>query len=67
MGCFMKSKKANWLFLVIILVHIAVVTLLVRAGDRITLDIITNCLVSEGIIIAPAILFLLPTKSCQLG
>lgn len=63
MGCFMKSKKANWLFLVIILVHIAVVTLLVRAGDRITLDIITNCLVSEGIIIAPAILFLLPTKS----
>lgn len=63
MGCFMKSKKANWLFLVIILVHIAVVTLLVRAGDRITLDIITNCLVSEGIILAPAILFLLPTKS----
>lgn len=59
----MKSKKANWLFLVIILVHIAVVTLLVRAGDRITLDIITNCLVSEGIILAPAILFLLPTKS----
>lgn len=59
----MKSKKANWLFLVIILIHIAVVALLIMAGDRITFGIITNCLLSEGIILVPAILFLLPTKS----
>ncbi len=58
----MKSKKANWLFLVIILVHIAVVTLLYWAGDRITFSIIANFLLSEAIIIGPAILFLLPMK-----
>lgn len=56
----MKSKKANWLFLVVILVHIAVVFLLFAVGDRITFSIIANFLVSEGIIIVPAVLFLLP-------
>jgi len=59
----MKSKKANWLFLTIILVHIAVVYLIFMIRDRIEFNMITNCLVSEGIIIVPAILFLLPMKS----
>jgi len=58
----MKSEKANWLFLTVILMHIAVVALLFAAGDRITFGIITNFLVSEGIIIVPAVLFLLPMK-----
>lgn len=58
----MKSKKANWLFLVIILVHIAVVMLLHWAGNRISFSIIANFLLSEAIIIGPAILFLLPMK-----
>lgn len=58
----MDSKKVNWLFLVIILVHMAVVAWLLTIGNRIEFGIITNCLVSEGIIIVPAILFLLPVK-----
>ena len=58
----MKSKRANWLFLVIILVHIAVVFLLSMAGALIDFDIIANFLLSEGIIIGPAILFLLPMR-----
>lgn len=58
----MKSKKVNWLFLVIILVHIAVVMLLHWAGNRISFSIIANFLLSEAIIIGPAILFLLPMK-----
>lgn len=58
----MKSKKTNWLFLTIILVHIAVVFLIYMGRDKIEFDMITNCLVSEGIIIGPSILFLLPMK-----
>lgn len=58
----MKSKKVNWLFLVIILVHIAVVMLLHWAGNRISFSIIANFLLSEAIIIGPAIVFLLPMK-----
>ncbi len=58
----MKSKKVNWLFLVIILVHIAVVMLLNWAGDRINFGIITNLLMSQAIIIVPAFLFLLPME-----
>lgn len=58
----MESKKANWLFLAIVLIHIGLVFLLFALGDRITFGIITNLLVSEGIIIVPAILFLLSMK-----
>lgn len=58
----MKSNKANWLFLTVILVHIGVVVLLSVAGERITFSIIMNFLLSEAIIIVPALLFLLPMK-----
>lgn len=54
----MTTKKANWLFLTIILVHVGVVTILSFAGDRISIDIITNFLLSEGILMAPTLLFL---------
>lgn len=62
-GYGMNSKKSNWLFLTIILVHFAVVVFLLFMGSRITFGIITNLLVSEGIIIIPAILVLLISKS----
>lgn len=54
----MNSKKSNWLFLTIILVHFAVVAFLLVMGDRIPFGIIANLIVSEGIIIVPALFFL---------
>ncbi len=59
----MNSKKSNWLFLTIIVLHFAVVAFLLMMGSRITFGIIANLLVSEGIIILPAILFLVFSKS----
>lgn len=55
----MTSKKANWLFLTIILVHIGVVAILYFAGDKITINIITNFILSEGILMVPTLAFLL--------
>ena len=55
----MTSKRANWLFLTVILVHIGIVVFLLFAGERITVGIVTNFLVSEGILMVPALLFLL--------
>lgn len=55
----MTTKKANWLFLTIILVHIGVVFLLTFAGDRISIGIVTNFILSEGILMVPTLLFLL--------
>lgn len=55
----MTSKRANWLFLTVILVHIGVVLFLLFAGDRISFGIVMNFLVSEGILMVPALLFLL--------
>lgn len=55
----MTSKKANWLFLTIILVHIGVVTFLIFGGENITIGIVSNFLLSEGILMVPALLFLL--------
>ncbi|MBP3475219.1 MAG: CPBP family intramembrane metalloprotease [Lachnospiraceae bacterium] len=59
----MNSKKSNWLFLTIILVHFAVVAFLLFMGSRIEFGIMINLLVSEGIIAVPAVLFLLFSKS----
>ena len=55
----MTSKRANWLFLTVILVHFGVVLFLLFAGDSISFGIVTNFLVSEGILMVPALLFLL--------
>lgn len=55
----MTTKKANWLFLATILVHIGVVLLLTFAGEGISIGIVTNFLLSEGILMVPTLLFLL--------
>lgn len=54
----MNSKKVNWFFLTTILLHVLVVVLLVVFRYVFTLGIIGNFLVSSGIILIPAILFL---------
>ncbi|MDE6212713.1 MAG: CPBP family intramembrane metalloprotease [Lachnospiraceae bacterium] len=55
----MTSKDANWLFFTVILVHFGTVLFLLFAGDLIPFGIVTNFLVSEGILMVPALLFLL--------
>ncbi len=55
----MKAKNANWLFLTIIFVHFGAVFLIYAMGWT-DITLVTNCLVSEGIIMVPALLFLLP-------
>lgn len=55
----MSSENANWMFLTVILVHIGMVLFLLLAGEYIPFGIITNLLVSEGILMIPALLFLL--------
>ena len=55
----MNSKRTNWLFLTIILVHFAVVAFLILMGDRIPFGIIANLVVSEGILMVPALFFML--------
>jgi hypothetical protein len=55
----MNSKKVNWLFLTIIIINFAVVAFLLFMGSRISFDIVTNLLVSEGILFVPALAFLL--------
>lgn len=59
----MNSRRSNWLFLTVIVLHFAVVAFLLMMGSRITFGIIVNLLVSEGIIILPAIFFLVFSKS----
>ncbi len=59
----MSIKKANWLFLTVILMHFAIVAVLLFAGDRITLTITMNFLLSELTIVLPAILFLLLSRT----
>ncbi len=55
----MTSKRANWLFLVIILVHFGVVAFLIFFGALLPDSIILNFLLSQGILIMPTIIFLL--------
>lgn len=55
----MNSKRTNRLFLTIILAHFAVVAFLILMGDRISFGIIANLVVSEGILMVPALFFML--------
>lgn len=55
----MTSKRANWLFLTIILTHIGAVALLMFAGAVFSFGIVANFFVSEGILMVPTLLFLL--------
>jgi len=54
----MNSKKVNWFFLTTILLHIFIVVLMVVFSSVFSLGIILNFIVSSGIIIVPALLFL---------
>lgn len=56
----MKAKNANWLFLTIIIVHFMTVFVLMAAGNIDDIGMVANSLISEGIIVAPALLFLFP-------
>lgn len=55
----MTSKKANWLFLTIVLTHIGIVLFLLFWGSNITIGIVANFFLSEAILMVPALLFLL--------
>lgn len=59
----MNSKKTNWLFLAIMLVHFAVVGILIFTGNRISLSMTANLIISEMIILLPGAVCLLVTKS----
>ena len=54
----MNSKKVNWFFLTTILLHVLIVVLLVVFRYVFTLGIVANFIVSSGIILIPALLFL---------
>lgn len=54
----MNSKKTNWLFFTIIGVHFAVLLFLSIMGESISFTMLQNCIVSELIIVVPALLFL---------
>lgn len=54
----MNSKKVNWFFLTTILLHVFIVVLLVVFRYVFTLGIVANFIVSSGIILIPALIFL---------
>ena len=54
----MNSKKVNWFFLTTILLHFLIVVLMVVFRSVFTLGIIANFIVSSGMILLPALLFL---------
>ena len=55
----MNSKKANWLFLSVVISHIMLIIVLVVCSQFFTLGIIENLLVSQIMIVLPATLVLL--------
>lgn len=61
----MTSKRANWLFLTIILVHFGVVTFLLFGGGFLLDSIVMNFLLSQGILMVPTIIFLLIFERTQ--
>lgn len=59
----MTSKRANQLFLTMILTHIAASLLLSVFGAYFKIGIIVNFLLAEAILMGPALLFLLVTRA----
>ncbi|MDE7359939.1 MAG: hypothetical protein K2N39_11030, partial [Lachnospiraceae bacterium] len=55
----MTSKRANWLFLTIILVHFGVVAFLIFGGGLLPDSLVLNFLLSQGILVVPTLIFLL--------
>lgn len=54
----MNSKKSNWLFLSVVILHLVLVIGLVACSQFFSLGIFENLLVSQMIILVPALLFL---------
>ena len=67
----MNSKKANRLFLSVVLLHFVLIALLIVISPFFSLGIIGNLLVSQTIILAPALISIWfgkeKIKSCDLG
>lgn len=61
----MTSKRANWLFLAIILVHIGVVLFAFFFGGVITISITANFFLGQAILMVPTLLFLLASRRRQ--
>ena len=55
----MNSKKANRLFLSVVLLHFVLIAVLIAGGQFFSLDIVGNLLVSQLVILAPALFCLL--------
>ena len=55
----MNSKKANRLFLSVVLLHFALIAVLIAGSQFFSLDIVGNLLVSQLVILAPALFCLL--------
>lgn len=56
----MTSKRANWLFLTIILVHFGVIAFLIFGGAFLLPDsLVLSFFLSQGILVVPTIIFLL--------
>ena len=55
----MTSKRTNWLFLTIILVHFGVIGFLIFGGDLLPDSLVLNFLLSQGILVVPTMIFLL--------
>ena len=58
----MNSKKVNRLFLIMILTHLAVVTVLNFGIIKVEIDIVTNFIVSQMMIAIPAAIFWITSK-----
>lgn len=55
----MNSKKANRLFLSVVLLHFVLIAVLIAGGQFFSLDIVGNLLVSQLVILVPALFCLL--------
>ena len=59
----MNSKKVNWMFLTTILVEFVIVFLLGIFYNYITLGIVSNLVLSEMILLVPALVFVFATRT----
>lgn len=58
----MNSKKVNWMFLFTILVEFIVVFLLGMFYEHISIGIVTNLIISELILVVPALIFVTASR-----
>ena len=62
-GYIMNSKKVNWMFLITILVEFIIVFVFGMFYQFITIGIVTNLLISELILVVPALIFVIATRT----